>query len=92
MYVSFVMNGMQPSRDKVLDAMSGHILDEAELVATYGKENYVTGRDTYIPRDAPHGVGPGHPEVKGGNPMGQLHRWRALETFYFIAQMQKLIC
>jgi hypothetical protein len=30
--------------------------------------------------------------VKGGNPMGQLHRWRALETFYFIAQMQKLIC
>jgi phosphatidylethanolamine-binding protein (PEBP) family uncharacterized protein len=66
--------GRKPSRDKVLDAMSGHILDEAELVATYGKENYVTGRDTYIPRDAPHGVGPGHPEVKGGNPMGQLHR------------------
>jgi len=66
--------GRKPSRDKVLDAMSGHILDEAELVATYGKENFVTGRDTYIPRDAPHGVGPGHPEVKGGNPMGQLHR------------------
>jgi hypothetical protein len=63
---------VQPSRDKVLDAMSGHILDEAELIATYGKENHPTGHHE---GDAPHGAFSGHSEGKGGgNTMGQLHR------------------
>ncbi|CAK9236283.1 unnamed protein product [Sphagnum troendelagicum] len=66
----------KPSRDKVLDAMSGHILDEAELIATYGKENHPTGHHE---GDAPYGAFSGHSEGKGGgkgggNTMGQLHR------------------
>jgi hypothetical protein len=67
---------VQPSRDKVLDAMSGHILDEAELIATYGKETHPAGHhSTFISREGPHGAFSGHPDGKGGgNTMGQMHR------------------
>jgi hypothetical protein len=56
--------------------MSGHILDEAELIGTYGKETHLTDHHgNFIPRDSPHGAFSGHSQGKGGgNTMGQMHR------------------
>lgn len=65
---------MQPSRDRVLEAMDGHILAEAQLVASYGMEN-TSGHNNYLAPGLPHISGPGRPDTNKGhnNPMGQIH-------------------
>jgi len=56
----------KPSRDRLMDAMDGHILAEAVLVGHYHKENFQTGRDSYVgPGDA-HMSNVGHGTGKGG--------------------------
>jgi hypothetical protein len=64
----------KPSRDRVLEAMDGHILAEAQLVASYGMEN-TSGHNNYLAPGLPHISGPGRPDTNKGhnNPMGQIH-------------------
>lgn len=64
----------KPSRDRVLEAMDGHILAEALLVATYGMENSQAGHNSYLAPGLAHLSGPGRAETKGHtNAMGQIH-------------------
>lgn len=60
--------GNKATKDKALDAMEGHILGVAELVAYYGKEKAKTGHDSYMPPGAPHPAGPGQADVGKGTP------------------------
>ena len=53
------------TKDKTLEAMEGHILGVAELVAHYGREKSKLDSD-YIPPGGPHPVGSGRPEVIKG--------------------------
>lgn len=68
--------GRKPSRDKVLDAMDGHILAEAELIGTYGKENFKSHDGYNAQGEMAHHSGTVHLDrSKGGhNPMSQMHR------------------
>ncbi|XP_024370705.1 uncharacterized protein [Physcomitrium patens] len=65
----------KPSRDRVLDAMEGHILADAVLVASYGTEGAHMGHNNYMAPGQPHIAGPGRPEAHKNsyNPMGQIH-------------------
>ncbi|KAG0569287.1 hypothetical protein M758_6G075300 [Ceratodon purpureus] len=60
----------KPSRERLLEAMDGHILEEAELVATYGMENSHLGHTA--PGVTRSGVA-GRANTKSYNPMGQIH-------------------
>jgi hypothetical protein len=65
----------KPSRDRVLEAMDGHILAESLLVATFGMEN-AQGHNTnkYVPAGLANLSGPGRANTKGNsNAMGQIH-------------------
>jgi Raf kinase inhibitor-like YbhB/YbcL family protein len=64
----------KPSRDRLLEAMDGHILAEALLVTTYGVENAQTGHNRFLPAGLANLSGPGRPNTKGNsNAMGQIH-------------------
>jgi hypothetical protein len=65
----------KPSRDRVLEAMDGHILAEAQLVASYGTENAHLGHNRYLAPGLTHISGPGRPETMKSHhiPMGQIH-------------------
>ncbi|GLJ20317.1 hypothetical protein SUGI_0368890 [Cryptomeria japonica] len=55
--------GNKVTKDKVKEAMDGHIVGVAELVGHYRKERFTTGRDCYMPVGAPEPCGPGYPDV-----------------------------
>jgi Raf kinase inhibitor-like YbhB/YbcL family protein len=64
----------KPSRDRVLEAMDGHILAESLLVATFGMENSQAGYNRYMPAGLANLSGPGRANTKGNsNAMGQIH-------------------
>jgi hypothetical protein len=65
----------KPSRDRVLEAMDGHILAEAQLVATYGAESSLMGHNAFMAPGLPNVSGPGRPNTMKGhnNHMGQIH-------------------
>ncbi|KAJ7515843.1 hypothetical protein O6H91_22G030800 [Diphasiastrum complanatum] len=55
--------GNKVTKEKVLDAIEGHVLGEARLIGYYTKEKHVSGHDQYMPPGAPHPSGPGFPDV-----------------------------
>lgn len=62
----------KPSRDRVLEAMEGHILAEVQIEAFYGSD--ITGHNNFLAPGLPHISGPGRPETRGHNHvMGQIH-------------------
>jgi len=66
----------KPSRDRVRDAMEGHILAEAMFVGVYGHDNSRPGHENgFMPPGLGHLAGPGRPETMHNthNPMGQIH-------------------
>ncbi|KAH7445068.1 hypothetical protein KP509_02G105000 [Ceratopteris richardii] len=55
--------GHKATKDKVLDAIEGHVLGEALLIGHYGKDNFRRGRDSYVAPSLPSASGPGTPFV-----------------------------
>jgi len=59
----FINIGNKATKEKLLEAMEGHILGVTQLVCHYNKEKFTTGRDSYMPVGAPNHSGPGFPDV-----------------------------
>lgn len=59
----FINIGNKATKEKLLEAMEGHILGVTQLVCHYNKEKFTTGRDSYMPVGAPNPSGPGFPDV-----------------------------
>ncbi|MCO5553676.1 hypothetical protein L7F22_007202 [Adiantum nelumboides] len=55
--------GHKVTKEKALEAMEGHVLGEAVLVGHYGKDNFKTGKDSYVPPSLSSASGPGTPFV-----------------------------
>ncbi|KAG0567973.1 hypothetical protein M758_7G173100 [Ceratodon purpureus] len=55
----------RPNKDRLLEAMEGHILEEAVLVGHYNKDHYGTdGVKGYHPTGQPNHSGPGRAQLK----------------------------